>query len=117
MGPLTLALGATAETVTVEGAAPLIETTSAQGGATFNAAATLDLPLGGGFDQLALFTPGVVTAGQSGFTNTNGAQFAANGQRDRSNNFQIDGQFTTTIPSLGRRFSSATKTRCKKYKS
>jgi len=94
MGALTLALGTTAETVTVEGAAPLIETTSAQGGATFSATAATNLPLNGGFDQLALFTPGVQTAGNAGiFANSNGASFGANGQRDRSNTFQIDGQF------------------------
>jgi len=92
MGPLTLALGATTETVTVEAAAPLIETTTAQGGATFRSQETLNLPVAGGFDQLALFLPGVVAAGDANFTNNNGAQFAVNGQRDRSNNFQIDGQ-------------------------
>jgi len=94
MGALTLALGSTAETVTVEGAAPLIETTNAQGGATFSSATTSDLPMNGGFDQLVLFTPGVVTAGNAGiFANSNGASFSVNGQRDRSNTFQIDGQF------------------------
>jgi len=94
MGALTLALGTTAETVTVEGAAPLIETTSAQGGASFNATAATNLPLNGGFDQLALFTPGVQTTGNAGmFANSNGAGFGINGQRDRSNTFQIDGQF------------------------
>ena len=93
MGPLALSLGATAETVTVEGAAPLIETTSAQGAGTLSSATIKDLPLNGGFDQLALALPGVVTAGGSGFSNNNGAQFAVNGQRDRSNNFQIDGQY------------------------
>jgi len=94
MGSLTLALGATAETVTVEATAPLIETTSAQGGATYSAASVSDIPLAGGFDQLVLFAPGVVNAGNSGiFANSNGASFGVNGQRDRSNNFQIDGQF------------------------
>ena len=94
MGSLMLALGTTAETVTVEGAAPLIETSSAQGGATFSSSAAAELPLAGGFDQLVLFSPGVVNAGNSGiFANSNGASFGINGQRDRSNNFQIDGQF------------------------
>jgi len=94
MGALTLALGATAETVTVEGAAPLIETQSAQGGATFSASTNQNMPLLGGFDQLVLFAPGVVNAGNLGmFANSNGASFGINGQRDRSNNFEIDGQF------------------------
>jgi hypothetical protein len=95
MGALALALGATAETITVEAAAPLIETTSAQGSATFTGATAQNLPLNGGFDQLALYTPGIVTSGQLGglFPNSNGASFSSNGQRDRSNTFQIDGQF------------------------
>jgi hypothetical protein len=93
MGSLTLSVGATAETVTVEAAAPLIETSNAQGSAIFSSAATATLPLNGGIDQLALLNPGVVSAGGSGFSNNNGAQFAANGQRGRSNNFQIDGQY------------------------
>jgi len=95
VGALALALGSAAETITVEGAAPLIETTTAQGGATFSSANASELPLNGGFDQLVLFTPGVVTSGQLGglFPNSNGASFASNGQRERSNSFQIDGQF------------------------
>jgi hypothetical protein len=95
MGAVALALGSTAETVTVEGTAPLIETTNAQGGATFTSATAAELPLNGGFDQLVLFTPGVVSSGQLGglFPNSNGASFASNGQRERSNSFQIDGQF------------------------
>ena len=93
MGPLTLALGATAETVTVEATAPLIETTNAQGLTTFSSTTTANLPINGAFDQLVLFAPGVATAGGAGFGNQNGAQFGVNGQRDRSNNFQIDGQY------------------------
>ncbi len=94
MGALALALGTTAETITVEAAAPLVDTTSAQGGANFSAATTQNVPLNGGFDQMVLFIPGVVTAGNAGiFAQQNGASFSSNGQRDRSNTFQIDGQF------------------------
>ena len=39
-----------------------------------------------------LFTPGVATAGSGAFSNNNGAELSINGQRGRSNNFQIDGQ-------------------------
>ena len=82
MGALTLALGATAETVTVEGAAPLIETTSAQGSTTFTATTASDLPLNGGFDQLALLHPRAWSPlAAVDFANSNGARFAANGQR------------------------------------
>ncbi len=65
MGGLTLALGATAETVTVEGAAPIVETNSAQGSTTFTSTSAGQLPLNGGFDQLTLLVPGVVSAGMS----------------------------------------------------
>jgi hypothetical protein len=94
MGALALALGATAETITVEAAAPLVDTTSAQGGATFSGSTTQALPLFGGIDAAVLFTPGVQSAGNAGiFAQSNGASFGINGQRDRSNNFQIDGQY------------------------
>ena len=39
-----------------------------------------------------LFAPGVATAGSGGFSNNNGAELSINGQRARSNNYQLDGQ-------------------------
>ena len=48
--------------------------------------------MGNSFDSLALFVPGVATAGDASFSNNNGAELSVNGQRARSNNFQIDGQ-------------------------
>src|SRR2546423_4385014 len=49
------------------------------------------LPFNGGLiDNLALLTPGIVTPGDADFTN--GVGISANGNRGRSNNFQIDGQ-------------------------
>ncbi|HEY0545561.1 MAG TPA: TonB-dependent receptor, partial [Pyrinomonadaceae bacterium] len=47
-------------------------------------------PFNGSIDNLALLTPGVVTPGDADFTN--GVGISANGNRARSNNFQIDGQ-------------------------
>jgi outer membrane receptor protein involved in Fe transport len=91
-GIAKLKVGGEQQTVTVEGAAPLVETNSIQMQETFTAKQTADLPLAGGFDQLALFVPGVVSTGGSNFSNTNGAEISVNGQRGRSNNFQIDGQ-------------------------
>jgi hypothetical protein len=92
----TLVLKPTQEeiTVTVEGAAPMIERSSSQVTNSFNARAAADLPLGNGgnFDRLALLIPGVASGGDNQFTNTNGADISVNGQRTRSNNFQIDGQ-------------------------
>jgi len=92
LGIVRLEPGAATETVTVEGTAPLIEATTDQISATFDTKQTADLPIGNTFDSLALFVPGVATAGDVSFSNNNGAEFAVNGQRARSNNFQIDGQ-------------------------
>ncbi len=93
LGNRTLQVGSTAETVTVEAAAPLIESTTSQIGGTFDSKAVQALPNGGaGFDNLVLYVPGVANNGSTNFSNTNGAAIANNGLRGRSNNFQIDGQ-------------------------
>src|SRR5262249_19347716 len=92
LGVVKLEIGATTETVTVESGAPLIEATTDQISSTFDTKQTQSLPIGNTFDSLALFTPGGATAGDVSFSNNNGAEFAVNGQRARSNNFQIDGQ-------------------------
>jgi hypothetical protein len=85
-------IGSSAETVTVEGTAPLIEATTDQISATFDTQKTSSLPVGNTFDSLALFLPGVATAGDASFSNNNGAEISVNGQRARSNNYQLDGQ-------------------------
>lgn len=92
VGELKAQLQAT-EVVEVEGTAPIIETSTAQLSATFSSTKVAGLPnAGGGFDSLALFVPGVVQNAGAAFGNTNGASISSNGQRGRSNNFQIDGQ-------------------------
>ena len=92
VGSQPLRVGATNETVNVEASAPIVETSSSQIGATFEARTVSQLPLPGGFDILALFVPGVANNGSANFSNTNGASIANNGLRGRSNNFQLDGQ-------------------------
>jgi Carboxypeptidase regulatory-like domain/TonB dependent receptor/TonB-dependent Receptor Plug Domain len=92
LGSIKLQLGSSSETVTVEGTAPLIETTTDQISDTFSAEKVASLPVGNSFDSLALFIPGVATAGDASFSNNNGAEISVNGERARSNNFQIDGQ-------------------------
>src|SRR5262249_51673656 len=69
-----------------------LESTTQQISNIFDSKQTRDIPLGNSLDDLALFAPGVSTAGDAGFSNTNGENFAVNGQHARSNNFQIDGQ-------------------------
>jgi len=92
LGGIRLEIGSVGETVEVEGAAPIIEASTAQVTTTFDSQATADLPLNGGFDMLTLFIPGIADTGSNSFSNNNGASFSSNGLRGRSNNFQIDGQ-------------------------
>src|SRR5580704_7306371 len=89
----TLQIGTASETVTVEAATPLVDSTSSQIGGDFDTQVVQALPNGGGgFDNLVLYVPGVANNGSTNFSNTNGAAIANNGLRGRSNNFQIDGQ-------------------------
>jgi outer membrane receptor protein involved in Fe transport len=92
LGSIMLKVGNVAETVVVEGTAPIIESTTDQLSQTFDNKQVANVPLGNTYDSFVLFTPGVATAGSGGFSNNNGAELAINGQRSRSNNFQIDGQ-------------------------
>ena len=78
--------------VEVSTAQNLIETTQSQITNTFSAQTVTDLPTGGGLDRLALLVPGVVRTLSNNDANTNGVGFSSNGQRGRSNNFEIDGQ-------------------------
>jgi outer membrane receptor protein involved in Fe transport len=92
LGGIRLKLGSTTETVTVDGTAPLVESTTDQLSQTFTTQEVANVPLGNTYDSFVLFTPGVATVGSGGFENTNGAALSINGQRGRSNNFQLDGQ-------------------------
>src|SRR5438270_1104023 len=92
IGVRTLGVASSQESVTVEASAPILQTDTMQIGETFQTRKLADLPVGNGLDIVTLYTPGVVPAGDSGFSNQGGAQFAANGQRARDNNFQLDGQ-------------------------
>ena len=87
-----LQLGEATETVNVESAPPLVESATDQISETFSAEKVSSLPVGNTFDSLALFIPGVATAGDASFSNNNGAEISVNGERARANNFQIDGQ-------------------------
>ncbi|HZU21536.1 MAG TPA: TonB-dependent receptor, partial [Terriglobales bacterium] len=93
LGDRVLTVGQESQQVTVEASAPLIETQSSQVSTTFETKQIEFLPhTTGGFDNLALFVPGVANNGAANFSNTNGAAIANNGLRGRTNNFQIDGQ-------------------------
>lgn len=92
LGAVRLKVGPTSESVTVEGTAPLVENTTDQIASNFETKQVTSIPLGNTYDSFALFTPGVATAGSTGFSNNNGAEISVNGQRSRSNNYQLDGQ-------------------------
>jgi hypothetical protein len=95
IGPQKLKVGSSGEVVQVQGdETPLLTTTQAQVAATIDSQQITNLPFGGGFDTAALLTPGVVITHDNSFSNNNGAYggFSSQGQRGRSNNFEIDGQ-------------------------
>jgi hypothetical protein len=96
LGILKLEVGEQTSTVEVSAAAPLMESTEAQVTNTF-AGLTLSTFVGiqenQGLDNLALFIPGVVSARDQGFSNTNGGVgFSVDGIRGRNNDQEIDGQ-------------------------
>src|SRR6266851_4651457 len=74
-----LPLGAVSERVTVEGGAPLVNTTDAAVSTVVDRDFAENLPMNGrSFQTLIQLTPGVVTVGTNGFDN---GQFSVNGQR------------------------------------
>jgi outer membrane receptor protein involved in Fe transport len=91
---VTLEAGNVAETVTVTaGTEEIVQRDQAQLSTTVNTRQVSDLPsngAGGGLDTLALLAPGVINQRSTG-ANTNGTGLSVNGNRGRSNNFQIDG--------------------------
>lgn len=91
-GMLKLEVGSSTSSVTVESRLPILETNQAQVTTSFDASAIQSLPLNTNFDNLALLAPGVVQTHDASFSNSNGFGLSANGQRGRSNNFEIDGQ-------------------------
>jgi outer membrane receptor protein involved in Fe transport len=85
----TLPVGATSDTVTVEGGAPLINTESAAVSTVVDRQFAENLPMNGrSFQTLIQLTPGVV------LTPTNSAeqgQFSVSGQRTSANYWTVDG--------------------------
>jgi hypothetical protein len=92
LGKITLKPSTMQTTVEVTEENPLLTTTEAQVSTTFDTQQIANLPLNNGFDAITLLEPGIVQTHDNSFSNNNGASFSANGQRGRSNNFEIDGQ-------------------------
>src|SRR6266704_5210231 len=87
---LTLEVGTVAETVTVTGKAPIVNTTLASTSGLVNESQIKDLPLNGrGFDQLMMVTPGTVNYTSN--VNLNGNFFSVVGRRPEENTFSING--------------------------
>jgi len=91
-----LDLATVAESVTVEGDAPHVDTSTNTLGKTVSGREVLDLPLNGrNFTQLGLLQTGVapVSAGvlKIGGTLREGQAYSVNGQRPESNNYLLDG--------------------------
>jgi hypothetical protein len=92
VGKQALKLGS-AETVTVEGASTVeLDTSQSQVSTSFSSEDIERLPLAGGFDTVAMLIPGVAQTHAENFANTNGPGISSNGERGRSNNFELDGQ-------------------------
>ncbi|MGB8889245.1 MAG: TonB-dependent receptor [Candidatus Korobacteraceae bacterium] len=86
----TLPVGASMETVTVEGGAPLVNTETPEVGTVIDRNFVENLPLNGrSFNTLLQLTPGVVLATSASATNP--GQFSIAGQRTDANNFTVDG--------------------------
>ena len=89
-----LSVGAVAESISVTGAAPMLETDSSQRGQVITGDQTRALPLNGReYSALALLTTGVrLSAFNNGSSNTpREGSFNVNGLRSTFNNFLIDG--------------------------
>ena len=104
----TLPIGAVFETVTVEGGAPLVNTTDSSVSTVVERQYVENMPLNGrSFQDLILLTPGVVMAspqsepqlGQTG-------EFSVNGQRTDSNYYSIDGVSANIGAAAGSNFYS-----------
>src|SRR5215469_5115279 len=84
-----MALGATTQSVTVEGGAPIVNTTDATVSTVVDRQFAEDLPMNGrSFQTLIELTPGVVVTASNFQDN---GQFSVNGQRAASNYWTVDG--------------------------
>jgi hypothetical protein len=94
-----LDVGAVAETITVTGVSPLVQTSSSELGTTVDEQQIQQLPLNGrNFVSLTRTVPGVVRGipganidGAGSLAWRASASFSANGQRPRDNNYILDG--------------------------
>jgi hypothetical protein len=94
----TLPVGATSETVTIEGGVSILQTESPAVSTVIDRKFVANLPLNGrSFQELILLTPGVATQSpQSNSTTGYNGDFTVNGQRTESNYYTVDGVSANT---------------------
>src|SRR5262249_23138748 len=86
---VALNIGSAGATVTVTSDPALITSDQSQLSTAYSPKQLTELPINGGaIETFALLTPGVTSPAGAGFSN--GVGISANGNRGRSNNFQID---------------------------
>ncbi|WP_263354543.1 TonB-dependent receptor [Acidicapsa acidisoli] len=103
---LSLQIGSVTQRVTVEGGAPLVETTSSEIGGLVNSRQIGDLPLNGrNYIDLSLLQAGVTdslnSTGTNGFGGMTGTVYSSNGAPVISNNFLLDGTQITNQSNWG----------------
>jgi len=102
----SLQVGPVAQSVTVEGGAPLVETTSGEVSGFVNGKQIEDLPLNGrNYIDLSLLQAGVTNSqnstGTNGFGGMTGTVYSSNGAPVISNNFLLDGTQITNQSDWG----------------
>jgi Carboxypeptidase regulatory-like domain/TonB-dependent Receptor Plug Domain len=101
---LTLKVGNVGETVTVEGAAKLLETDSSDRGQVIGKEQIVSLPLNGrAYADLALLSPGVR---KSAISDSRDASFNVNGLRSAVNSFILDGVDNNSYGTSNQGFSN-----------
>ncbi len=90
---LTIRVGEATQSVTVSGAAVLLETDTSSRGQVINPKQIVDLPLNGrSYADLTLLVPGVAKSFlENQSDSSRDASFNVNGQRSELNNFMLDG--------------------------
>jgi len=102
----SLQVGSAAQSVIVEGGAPLVETTSSEMGGLINSREIEELPLNGrNYVDLSLLQAGVTNSqnstGTNGFGGMTGTVYSSNGAPVISNNFLLDGTQITNQSDWG----------------
>ncbi|HEV2486630.1 MAG TPA: TonB-dependent receptor [Terracidiphilus sp.] len=105
---VTLKPGAATETVTVTGAAALLNTEDSERGQIISARDVNNLPLNGrAYADLALLTPGVRANNlENQSVTSRDASYNVNGQRSEFNNFMLDGLDNNSYATSNQSFSN-----------